>query len=408
MAAQGNSPESNNDIIAYAVIILILILGIQWLYDYYRGPINQVIMLINYGLLWPIALTPGTLAEEILKKFDWNSPEAYEWRHMVGLLNASGRYYRFPMAALIIYLTVKAYKNFGVNEIFTTVYNMQTLLQNNVKSFPCMAPVAWRNLLDEPLDSGPWRVSRTPLQFAVENELILDGENKPVATALLIDPETGLANGKSPLLEQNRNKGIHLDRTKAEKIFLEQLGDPFESFDKLPDYIKGLAAAFAAFGSGDKVGGQKLLDQMSLSFREPDGDTPMELDTSGADALFYAHADNPKLIQATQIHNSYVTVWLMSLLNYARQKGSLACSQFIWLRPTDRTLFYSLNQLGGRTGWAESLGPWGHYHLEETLKMSVTVPDLDLTVDGFEYELMNTGFLDEKRKDRERGRARAE
>ncbi len=50
----------------------------------------------------------------------------------------------------------------------------------------------------------------------------------------------------------------------------------------------------------------------------------------------------------------------MGLLIYAKRKGVLASSQFIWLRPYDRTLWYALNQIGGKATWAEAAGPWAH------------------------------------------------
>ncbi len=55
----------------------------------------------------------------------------------------------------------------------------------------------------------------------------------------------------------------------------------------------------------------------------------------------------------------------MALLTLARRKGVLASSQFIWVRPVDRPLWYALNQCGGRAAWAEGFAAWAHYAAEE-------------------------------------------
>lgn len=403
MENQSNSNNSAWEIGLYVGLLILLAYGIKWLYGEQRVIFNTIIIGFNKVLLWPISLIPGTLAHKAFhSSFQWHNPGKYHWREMVLLTEASAHYYRWPMLIYGIYLTIRTYKKYGLNEIFTTVFNMETLMQNNVKVFPCMAPVAWRKLIDEPLDAGPWRVARTPLQFAVEHGLIVDGAGELVPKDLLLNTQTGFANAKSPLLEFGKNKGVHLERAKAEAIVSRQLGQPFESFEGLPDYVKGLAAAFVAFGCGDKKGGQDMLDKMSLSFVEARGDQPMKLDTSGAAELYRRYESDPMLQHAVRNHTSYVTVWLCALLMFARRKGVIACSQFVWLRPVDRTLWYSLNQMGGRAGWAEALGVWAHYQLEELVRNPVSIPDLELAIDGLEQELIATGFLEEKRKERTR------
>ena len=52
-------------------------------------------------------------------------------------------------------------------------------------------------------------------------------------------------------------------------------------------------------------------------------------------------------------HAAFELPWFMALLYRARRKGVLANSQFLWLRPLDRPLWYALCQCGGRTAMME-------------------------------------------------------
>jgi hypothetical protein len=273
---------------------------------------------------------------------------------------------------------------------------MQRLVQNNVGEFPCMAPVAWRNLLDEPLDEGPWRVARTTLQWCAEHSLLVDASGTPVRRDWLLG-KGGMAREDSPLLDPGGNDGIRLDRAAAAKLLEAQLGSRFESFDALPAHLQGLAAALAAHAAGDKKAAQKLLDQMSLSFREAVGGQPMGLDIGGAAELAARHLRSEEVLRATRFHDSYVSTWMMALLDFqsggARAKGVVACSQFIWLRPADRTLFYALNQMGGRRPWIEAAGPWAHFRLQEAARLPVMDPDFEGMLDDITRELAEIGIL---------------
>lgn len=94
-------------------------------------------------------------------------------------------------------------------------------------------------------------------------------------------------------------------------------------------------------------------------------------------------------------HAAYELPWFMALLYRARQKGVLASSQFLWLRPLDRPLWYSLNQCGGRTAWAEALAPWAHYMAEEKEEKALAEPHVAPAVTSLRNALSAQGWLTE-------------
>ena len=83
----------------------------------------------------------------------------------------------------------------------------------------------------------------------------------------------------------------------------------------------------------------------------------------------------------------------MALLTRARHKGVLASSQFLWLRPLDRPLWYALNQCGGRAAWAEGFAAWAHYAAEEKAKKALAEPHITQAVRRLRDSLSTQGWL---------------
>jgi hypothetical protein len=100
-----------------------------------------------------------------------------------------------------------------------------------------------------------------------------------------------------------------------------------------------------------------------------------------------------KALAASVGHARYLNVWFMALLALARTKGALPSSMWIWLKPTDRTLFYALNQAGGRTAWAEAAGPWSHLEAERAAGRALAGPMVEAAVEAMERSLAEEGWL---------------
>ena len=71
----------------------------------------------------------------------------------------------------------------------------------------------------------------------------------------------------------------------------------------------------------------------------------------------------------------------------------LASSQFLWLRPLDRPLWYALSQCGGRAAWAEGFAAWAHYAAEERAGKTLFEPRLDHAVSRLRDNLAAQGWL---------------
>lgn len=410
--APGNDDDSIKLILGVIVIFFIFMFMVQHFYASNRTFFNTIFLFANSVFLHPISLVFGKAGSMIEQMKDFDVARL-EWMHIKRITDEVGRVVRWPIiffCGFLIFLNIKIGKSI---ERYKRNFNINSLLENNIKNFPCIAPVVGRNILDDDPDKGSWKTARTPLQFAAENGLLISRETKkPLPEKMVL--KKGMANMQSSLLEDNSD--VMLDEEKARKVFTKQLGPIFNGPENLPYHQRGIAAALMAFGCGDKKTAQDLFDHMSLSFKEAGGGSfswkiwgknrgELEdhfVDIKNADDIIEQYKDDEDFLYATRHHNLYTYTWFHSLLEFARAKGVVSTAQFIWLRPMDRPLFYVLNQVGGRTSFAEAAGAWAHYYAEYVLKQAIGEPEINEAVVALKGSLMETGWI------REEGQARVE
>jgi hypothetical protein len=319
-------------------------------------------------------------------------PSSLTWDQVSQALAYCGTWWRWVISIICIIFAFTAYFMSPVDRLCRK-FGLQTLLRHNVELFPCLYPVVGRGkylLSEESRDQGPWRIARTPLQFAVENNLLLSSDNKTKICVhdVLAD---GLAIESSPFFGKCR-----LDHKATRKIFINQLGDKL-NINILSKERFALAVIFIAYAAGDKRKAVDLLDAISLSYKASDNNSlpsvVVPLDT--AQTLFDKHQDDILNRPLPAMHNAYILPWFAALLTLARKKGILACSQMLWVRPIDRPLWYTLTQTGGRTAFVEAYAPWAHYLAEEKYKEALMTPHIDGVVEALEKNLSNQGWIEE-------------
>ena len=319
-------------------------------------------------------------------------PGTLTWENITVILRYSGEWIRWPYA-LILFLLGGLAVLYGRTADLTRRFSMDSLLKNNAEQFPCLRPVVGRGtylLSPESRDSGPWRIARTPVQFCLENGLLVDKENKPVSAG------NALKNG---MPDENLEVygAMEFSKENATKVLTEQLGNKFDCLLLLSECRFILASAFMAYAEGDKKSCMDILDAVSCSYSEENGICSVNLleqedFLEKAESLIMKHRTvlkDPILLR----HAAFELPWFMSLLTRARQKGVLACSQFLWLRPLDRPLWYALNQCGGNTAWAEGLAAWAHYAAEEKAGNSLNKPHIAKAVHSLREALAEQGWL---------------
>ena len=392
MNQSGNDREDQRIFLWFACLIIVFCI-VPLLYVAHSEVVNGPLLTLAKAQIK--AFTPFFEEAEIaFGRIDAADPAVLSWDTMQKVLRYTGSWIRWPFLLLLVL--------FGVASIFmgrvsglVRRFNMESLLKNNAESFPCLRPVVGRGkylLSPESRDSGLWKIARTPAQFALEHGLLLDEQGTPFT------PEQALKNGL-PSTALPAWGHARLDEEKARAVLTEQLGKPYEGDKGFSPCRHALAAAFLAYADGDKKGCIALLDAVSLSYAEENGraSCPVLKDDNFVGKLKKQWECHSSVLseKCLTIHASHELPWFMALLYRARQKGVLATSQFLWLRPLDRSLWYALNQCGGRAAWAEGFAAWAHYQAEEKVGMLLMEPHVQPAVASLRQSLAAQGWLTE-------------
>jgi intracellular multiplication protein IcmP len=245
---------------------------------------------------------------------------------------AAGSYLRFVVTPLLVIFTAIIYTT-NLQLKLKVVFDMKRMKLAEKQDWPQITPVLKLNLVKEDIDKGPWAMAMTPMQFCRKHKLLkekTDDRGKP-AVDLIAD--------------------------KAYEVFVTQLGPLWTHVLALPPHAKAIFAALAACGNHDREAAFELLNNIS---RSSAGKT---LDFSGTDQLLAKYFNTKLVIRVLQRH-AYVTTMFLSMMELARTDGVFATSEFLWLKPVDRKLWYVLNTVGRYTSVPEASGPYAHWRAE--------------------------------------------
>ena len=389
-----NENQENTWLVIFvAVMVLVFVLIPSW-YASRAGAINAPLLALA-KLQLKMFVPFSAEAQKAWEHINGLDPAALTWERMSAILSYTGKWIRWPLALFLGLLGTAAVFMGRVNKLIRRL-NMESLLRHNAESFACLQPIVGRGkaLLDPAsYDAGNWRIARSPLQFAVEHGLLKDDAGNAFAPDQVLRRGLGYADA----LAWGRAR---LDEAKTLDVLRSQLGPVYNGFSVLSPCRKALAAAFLAYAGGDKKESVALLDALSRSYTENDGlpACPV-LESADFQKRLDAALDKHKGIltgKAVARHSSFELVQLMALLTRARKKGVLASSQFLFLRPLDRPLWYALHQCGGRAAWAEGFAAWAHYAAEEKAGSALADPKLGQAVKALRDALAAQGWLTDK------------
>ena len=382
--------QENAAFLGLAFVIIVFAMIPAW-YAARAGTINGALLALAKFELKIFVPFSGEAqkAWEYISNLD---PALLTWERMQAVLSYTGKWIRWPYGLFLVLCGLLSFFMGRVRGLVRRL-NMESLLRHNAESFACLHPVVGRGkeLLDPgSYDSGNWRIARSPLQFAAEHGLLLDEKGEAYAVDQIT--RRGLGFNEAPAYGHAR-----LDEDKTLAVLLDQLGSAFGGFKALTPGRKALAAAFLAYADGDKQECLGILNDIARSYTEQDGDPNCPLlEQEDFAKRLETMGDKHKGIAAEQgiaRHSAFELVWFMALLTRARKKGVLASSQFLWLRPLDRPLWYALSQCGGRAAWAEGFAAWAQYAAEEKAGKALPEPHLTQAVTALREALSAQGWL---------------
>ena len=290
-------------------------------------------------------------------------PSKISFDQILNLGAGVGDWLRFPIIILLFVLAFVVYLG-NSTRIFKRNYSMSELARLEKDNWPQIAPVINLGLLKKDIDKGPWAMAMTPMQFCKKNKLLEE-----------VKPQR-----REGISRKEWNKiTVVLKRGEVNKLFSLQLGSLWTGVDKLPPHTKALFAAFAARINADTKPAADLLIQLSAS-------SVTKFNFTGVDELLKKHL-NTKLIQKIVTSHAYVLTVMASMLESARDDGVQGSADFLWVKPMDRRLWYTLNTVGRQTPFVEVAGIFSHWTAEKEVGHKLLVPFIDEATKALEVAL---------------------
>lgn len=284
---------------------------------------------------------------------------------LVDLLHAGtavGYYLRIPCIIFILILAVVVFFSNSVR-IYKRTYDMRALLTTEQENWPQVSPVAKLDLIKQDIDKGPWAMAMTPMQFCKRHNLLEEFKRAPSETTARKDWS---------------KVEVSLKRGNANKAFIMQLGPLWAGPNRLPPHVRALFAIFAGRHNSDPAA-VNMLKQLASS-------STSTLDFKGVDQLLKKHESTKAVQQVMQSH-AYVLTVMASMLVLARMDGVQASADFLWLKPIDRRLWYTLNTIGRQTPYTEVAGVFAHWVAEKEMGKKLLIPMVEEATNALELAL---------------------
>jgi len=330
-----------------ALIILFLVVQawggeyIAWLYLKVRW-----VWLKIFTLVWP--------KESMVTLIDLiDTRHVREWNgEQLAMVSNELRFVMFPFWGWLVYhFGMKAIKKNPGNK-YKRKLNRASLAEAMAADFPWTLPALKQDLVKIPIDKGAWSMADRPIDFIRRYALV---------------------NGRT------------LSRERAEKLFSSQLGRLWTGPDNLNKNAKALFACFAAQICDDKDAAVEVL--MGLA-RTVSSGVP---DYAPAFKLLEKHKNDKRVLEVCKKHSYQYTV-LIAMFSEAKKVGIMPPNFFLWLKPTNRVLWFTLNCVRRRTPFSEVAGIYAHYYAEVISGHGIEKPYVIKAVDALEKSLRDVRF----------------
>jgi intracellular multiplication protein IcmP len=285
-------------------------------------------------------------------------PSTVDWGQLVLLTRLVGNYMRYPITGLLVLFAILLYKS-DVTLKFRKAHDMRTLRAQEQYNWPAIMPIIKEDLVNEDINKGPWAMALSPMEFARKYQLLKKDD-------VLLD---------NPVPGQEMTAGIR--RGDAKRVFTLQLGPYWSGFDHCPPQAKVLAAVFMARMNRDRGAAVKILETLDKTCAQGKPDYSVATSTLRK----YQNSEN---VQEIVNKHAYLLTVMASLLHASRDDGVVPSSEFLWLKPIDRRLWYMLNCVGRQTPFSEVGGPFAHWRAERAMGRRSLVPMIDEAIKALE------------------------
>lgn len=276
-------------------------------------------------------------------------------------------YYHYPLALIFAFF---AYHMFFVSPRgkFKTRHTLETFIKTQAKMWPVISPI---------VDFDPIKSSARILGGLVPDKLPIFAE--------ALSPEEWISWNRITVTNNIP------DREATRRAFVQQLGPRWNGIESAPAHMQALYAAYALKGTQKREESDDFLGDIALCWSEKGDFKP----TSDLMSRVKKIINDPELggkAAAVASAHAYRTTAMLAVLKWARSMGGvLAPAQFLWLRGTDRALWYPLNNLGRRSYHSEGAGAMAHFMAELNAKKPLPIPRVDTAIITLNQYMATTG-----------------
>lgn len=288
-------------------------------------------------------------------------PNSVDWDQFIHLSRSIGEFIRYPTIFLLILLALLLFRS-NITLRFRKTHSMNTLRKQEQHNWLAIMPVVKEDLIDTDITKGPWAMALSPMEFARKYNLLKKED-------ILLD---------NPVSGQELTAG--LKKGDAKRVLTLQLGPYWEGFSSCSPHAAALAAVFMARINRDRKSAHLILDTLDKTY------SMGKLDCSVANPILKKY-ENTELVQEILARHGYLLTVMGSLLAAARADGVVPTAEFLWLRPTDRRLWYMLNCIGRQTPFAEVAGPFAHWRAEKVMQRKSLMPMIDEAITALELAI---------------------
>lgn len=353
MAGQQQSQQSGGDNSLAPVWITALFMITGYLFWYFGHPyIVAIVFKLN---VWQAKLVELFVHDPTLETsvyvMQTVDSATIDWDQLVLLTTTVGKYIRYLVISLMVILGVWLYST-NIKLKFRHIHDMKSLRLQEKENWSAISPIIKEDLSQMDITKGPWAMALSPMEFARRYQLLKKED------AILEVPMPGM----------EMTAGVR--RGDAKRVFTLQLGPYFDGFDRCPPHVWALAAVFMARVNRDRGAAMLILNTINKTW--PAGKPNYSI----AKPILKKYL-NTELVQAVIAKHAYLLTVMASLLEAARDDGVVPCSEFLWLKATDRRLWYMLNCVGRQTPFAEVGGCFAHWKAEKSLERPSLMPMID-------------------------------
>jgi intracellular multiplication protein IcmP len=369
--AQSGQQQSSDDGLAPIWISAFLIITSALVWHYQHEAIVRFMFRINLwqakavDLIWP-----GHPLSNLIATIENSDLSTVGWKEMVEFTSIVGTYTRYFYMAIVIVLAFFLYQK-DISTKFCKVYSMKTLRAQEQENWPSIAPVIKEDLWKADIAEGPWAMALNPMEFSRKYNLLK--KNDLLMEASMPGQEMTAA----------------LRKADAKRIFTMQLGPIWKDFNSCQPHVIALAAIFLARLCRDRESANQISKQLSISFAQG------KIDYSSAYPVLEKHK-NSFLVQEIIQKHAYVCTVMASLLEAARDDGVVPSSEFLWLKPIDRRLWYTLNCVGRQTPFVEVGGVFAHWKAEKKMNRASLTPMIDEAIKALDIAIKEVKLTDKE------------